>query len=518
MDNNLNKFLIAVATDLSGEDHPTERFDHLLVRLRDVIDYDASAVLVREGDFMKIVSSRGLSAEARTRTYRLTEQPRFRIMVETGIPVVFPPDSTLGDPFDGLLQGDSNALHNVHSCLGCPLVVDNIVVGCLTFDALRLHAFDSLPPEFLETLGALAGASLRTALLLQRLERESSLHMEWARELQGLQIAREMIGDSLPMQRLRQEIHLVAKSPFPVLILGETGTGKELVARLVHKQSARENGPWVTVNCASMPESLAESELFGHVRGAFTGADRDRLGKFELAHKGTLFLDEIGDLHLNLQAKLLRVLQEGELQQLGSDSLRQIDVRIVAATHRDLEAMVNQGTFRRDLLHRLHVFPLHIAPLRNRSEDIPLLVAACAQETSRELGYGLVRFSSSVLEIWQKEFWPGNVRELQNRVRSTLLSMRLQSGENALVKDADVSHFQKSQLENAVLENPTEADISSREISFAVAVDNFKRDLIRKAVLKSHGSWSKAAETLQMDRANLHRMGRRLNLLQEKPL
>lgn len=128
----------------------------------------------------------------------------------------------------------------------------------------------------------------------------------------------------------------------PVLILGETGTGKELVARLVHKQSARENGPWVAVNCASMPESLAESELFGHVRGAFTGADRDRLGKFELAHKGTLFLDEIGDLHLNLQAKLLRVLQEGELQRLGSDSLRQIDVRIVAATHRDLEAMVTK--------------------------------------------------------------------------------------------------------------------------------------------------------------------------------
>lgn len=515
MDNKLSQVLLQLAMDLSKEGPPAERFNRLWARLRKIIDFDASAVLMMEGEELRIVSSTGLGPEAKARSYRLSENPRFKVMVETKMPVIFPAESTLPDPFDGLLEGDEKILHPVHSCLGCPLIVDNLVVGCLTLDALRLHAFDSLSQEFLETLGALAGAGLRTALLVQRLERESTLHMEWAKELQGLQVARDLIGESKPMQRLQKEIRLVAKSPFPVLILGETGTGKELVARLVHKQSPRADNTWIALNCASLPESLAESELFGHVRGAFTGADRDRPGKFELAHRGTLFLDEIGDLPLTLQAKLLRVLQEGEVQRLGSDTIQQVDVRIVAATNRDLVKMVEEGTFRRDLLHRLQVFPLHIPPLRERTQDIPLLVAACAQETSRELGYGLIRFAPKVIETWQGETWPGNVRELYNRVRYKILSLSLQPNEAASVEEDHYDNSLNSYLSfnnpNETLLTETKADLYSG-LCFTDAVDEYKRKIIRKAIKTAQGNWSKAAEQLGLDRANLHRTAKRLGL------
>lgn len=533
MDSSLCHSLLSLVKDLNTHSEPEERFDLFIRELRKIAPFDAASVMVRDGNVLRIICSLGLKAEARIHSYSIAQHPRLQVMIDSGAPVVFPPDSTLPDPFDDLLDGPSaHALHDVHSCLGCPLIVENQVVGCLTLDALSPGAFDHLPMLFLESLGAFAGAALRTALLMQRLERDRMRHMEWARELQKLQSTRTLIGDSLPMQKLRQEIRLVARSPFPVLILGETGTGKELVARSIHTSSGRADGPWITVNCAALPENLAESELFGHIRGAFTGADRDRPGKFELADGGTLFLDEIGDLSLPLQAKILRILQEGEVQRLGSENLLKINVRIIAATHRNLEHMVADGTFRRDLLHRLHVFPLRVPPLRERLDDLELLAATFVEDTCREIGLGSVRISPEVFDVWKAQDWPGNVRELQNRVRSTLVGMGLKQGESSIIQ---LQHIQDSESKKVLSPNTQTTDSLAKNFdstnrviekfnvlnpnapihypqNLSEAVDNYKTQLILNAYHHFGNNWSRAATNLGLDRANLLRLTRRLRI------
>ncbi len=266
----------------------------------------------------------------------------------------------------------------MHACLGCRLTEGTQVVGALTADALNPHAFDMLDPRVLATLGALAGAAMRTTGLIETLERMAERRGQVARELQrsaGLSSGGQFLGASQATRRLLDEIHLVARSDLAVLITGETGVGKELVARQIHDTSPRRDEALIQVNCAALPESIAESELFGHVAGAFTGASRDRAGKFEIADGGTLFLDEIGELPLSLQPKLLRAIQHGEIQRVGSDRALRVDVRILAATNRNLEAEVAAGRFRADLYHRLAVYPIQVPPLRERRPDIPLLAA-----------------------------------------------------------------------------------------------------------------------------------------------
>jgi len=282
----------------------------------------------------------------------------------------------LPDPFDGLLITDAHALTNIHTCLGCPLRVDEKLVGVLTADALNPRAFDHLDQRFLTAVGALAGAQMQTAYLIDALELRAQRQGEIATDLmQDIFTHRghQMIGNTPVMTRLQREIELVARSDFTVLILGETGVGKELVARAIHKASRRTEAPMLYLNCAALPETLAESELFGHVKGAFTGAGRDSAGKFELANGGTLFLDEVGELPFPIQAKLLRVIQEGEIQRVGADQTITVDVRLLAATNRNLEEEVLEKRFRSDLYHRLNVYPITVPALRDRKEDIPLL-------------------------------------------------------------------------------------------------------------------------------------------------
>jgi formate hydrogenlyase transcriptional activator len=219
-------------------------------------------------------------------------------------------------------------------------------------------------------------------------------------------------------------VELVAPTDATVLIDGETGTGKELLARALHTRSARHAGPFITLNCAAIPAGLLESELFGHEKGAFTGAMTQRLGRFELANGGTLFLDEIGDLPLELQPKLLRVLQDHAFERLGSSRTLRTNVRLVAATHRDLLAMVQQGTFREDLYYRLHIFPLTVPPLRERRDDIPLLVRHFAQQYARQMHKPLAPIPAEAMERLVHYDWPGNVRELQNVIeRAVILSV-----------------------------------------------------------------------------------------------
>ena len=232
-----------------------------------------------------------------------------------------------------------------------------------------------------------------------------------------------MVGQSLGFQRVLEDIQVVAPTDAVVLIQGETGTGKELVAHSIHDLSSRSKRPFIQVNCASIPATLLESELFGHEKGAFTGAFAQRMGRFELAHHGTLFLDEIGEIPLELQPKLLRALQEYEFERLGGTRTIRVDVRIIAATNRNLKQMVDEGKFRSDLYYRLHVFPLTVPPLRERREDIPLLLRFFTQRYARKLNRNIEEIPATALEALTRYDWPGNIRELQNLVeRSVILS------------------------------------------------------------------------------------------------
>jgi len=233
-----------------------------------------------------------------------------------------------------------------------------------------------------------------------------------------------ILGDSPALKKVLAQIEMVAPANANVLILGESGTGKELVARAIHDRSPRKDAALVRVNCASVPRELFESEFFGHVRGAFTGAVKDRVGRFELAHGGTLFLDEIGEVPLELQSKLLRVLQEGQFEKLGEDRTRTVDVRIIAATNRDLEAEVKTGRFREDLYYRLSVFPIELPPLRERIEDIPALAQHFLLQSARKFGVTVPRLAPAQIKELQSYDWPGNVRELQNAIERAVIRSR----------------------------------------------------------------------------------------------
>ena len=231
----------------------------------------------------------------------------------------------------------------------------------------------------------------------------------------------EIVGDSFALKDALRRMEEVVPTRSTVLLLGETGTGKELFARAIHVRGPRRSNPFVVVNCAALPPSLIESELFGHTRGAFTGAVTTRQGRFELAHRGTLFLDEIGDLPLDLQTKLLRVLQEGTFERLGSSQASKVDVRIIAATHRDLRKMIQEGTFREDLYYRLSVFPIRLPALRERPEDIPELVWSIIRKRQRLTQRRIKRVPPPVMEQLQRRQWPGNVRELENVIERALI-------------------------------------------------------------------------------------------------
>ena len=277
--------------------------------------------------------------------------------------------------------------------------------------ATRLGALDFLEKP-LTTEKLLV--TVENAMKLTRLEAEN-------RDLRTRVGKHTMVWSGETMRRVMAQIERVAASESRVCIYGETGTGKELVARTLHEKSHRANGPFVTLNCAAVPAELIESELFGHEKGSFTGAAQRHNGKFEQAHRGTLFLDEIGDMPVAMQAKLLRVLEEGEIERIGSDKPTRVDVRVVVATHRNLEQLVESGGFRRDLYHRVVVFPLTLPPLRARCEDLPALVEHFARQVSTQNGWKPVPFSADAIEGLKQYAWPGNIRELRNVVERLLL-------------------------------------------------------------------------------------------------
>jgi two-component system, NtrC family, nitrogen regulation response regulator NtrX len=294
----------------------------------------------------------------------------------------------------------------------------------------------------------------------------------------------------------------VAPSETRVCILGETGTGKELVARTIHERSGRSAGAFVTLNCAAVPAELIESELFGHEKGSFTGAAGRHVGKFEQADHGTIFLDEIGDMPLAMQAKLLRVLEEGEVERVGGEKPVSVDVRVVVATHRDLEARVREDKFRQDLFHRIYVFPLVLPPLRERPEDIPALVAHFAGQVSAQNGWKTVPFTEQAITALQSYAWPGNVRELRNMVERLMLlatdgQINLATVEMTLPKAGNMAVIDSSTFSSGAL---------------ADRVDAFERDVILAELKRSHSNVSLAAKSLGLERSHLYKKAEHLGI------
>ncbi len=509
--------LLDIAIDLTAALSAEDRYQRLLGAVKRVVPYDAAALLRLEDGVLLPVASTGLTQDALGRRYPLRENPRLEIICRSSEPVFFPADTNLPDPFDGLLEHDPRALTGVHACLGCPLLVEGELMGILTADALSPDAFDAIDRRFLAALGALAAAAMQTSGLIQALEETLARQDLVARDLMQSDTQRkghEIIGVSKSINRLRQEIELVARSDFTVLITGETGTGKELVARAVHAASARREQPLIYINCSALPESLVESELFGHLRGAFTGATSDRAGKFEVADHGTLFLDEIGELPAGVQPKLLRALQQGEIQRVGSDTARTVDVRIIAATNRHLQREVDGGNFRADLFHRLNVYPLHVPPLRERPEDVALLAGAFCDEARRRLGIGPVRLTAEALAALRRYSWPGNVRELENVLsRVTLRSTIGVPREQPVVLEEASFLPALSDTPGAPGAASNQADLNpARGKPLREAVDDFQRAAITRAVADAGGNWSEAARALGMHRSNLHHLATRLGL------
>jgi anaerobic nitric oxide reductase transcription regulator len=510
--------IVSIASDLTAALSSEERYRRLLGALRRVIPYDASALLRLDGNDLVPIVAEGLSQDALGRRFPLREQPRLEIICRSREPVLFPGDSDLPDPFDGLLDDDRGEFKRIHACLGCPLRIDDELIGALTADAARPHAFDRIDPSFLSAVGALAAAEMRTTHLIEALERSAERQGRIARDLMrdvGLRQGTDMIGTTPVMQRLRQDIALVARSDFTVLITGETGVGKELVGRAVHAESERRAEPMLYVNCAALPETLAESELFGHVRGAFTGASADRPGKFEVASGGTLFLDEVGELPLSVQPKLLRALQQGEIQRVGSERPIEADVRVIAATNRDLEQEVKSGKYRADLFHRLDVYPLRVPPLRERADDIPLLAGYFCDVTRRRLGLGPVRLDPEAVTALKTYPWPGNVRELENVLSRVILkaAAAIPRGSPVVLTRAHLGpDFSISAAGPSSNTSTTPEEAIPRSLDLKQATREFQRSMIRRALAEHQGNWAAAARAVGMHRSNLHHLAVRLGL------
>ncbi|MFW6113041.1 MAG: sigma-54-dependent transcriptional regulator [Thermodesulfobacteriota bacterium] len=352
--------------------------------------------------------------------------------------------------------------------------------------ATRLGAYDFIekPPHADKIL-----LSVRNALEMARLSEENR------RLRQQAAPARKIIGQSEAIQQVREMVRLVAPTSASVLISGENGTGKELVARALHHLSPRAHRAFVEVNCAAIPEDLIESELFGHEKGAFTGAYSRRQGKFDLAHEGTLFLDEIGDMSLKTQAKILRILEEQRFERVGGSRPIQVDVRVVAATNKNLEEEISRGTFREDLYHRINVIPLQVPPLRERREDIPLLSQYFLKEVAQENQAPPKTFTPRALEVLAAQPWPGNVRELKNFIwRVFLLSPQpvIDAGDLPLNRHNSTSAAGNL---NALLTLP----------DFREARARFEREFLQRKLAEHGGSVSATAEAIGLERSHLYR-------------
>ncbi|MBS1170435.1 MAG: transcriptional regulator [Burkholderiaceae bacterium] len=493
------------------------RLQRLTAGARQYFNCGAVALLKLEDGSLRPIAADGLAREAIGRRFEVAQHPRLAAILASRAPTRFEPGNKLPDPYDGLLDNQLGQPLPVHDCMGISLHIDGQLWGALTLDALHNTVFDDDAQMKLQQFVLLAAASIRMSQLEQE---NTSLRSGLGNIGTDAPLPRgeiEIIGHSTVLQRLLHELDVVADSELPVLLMGETGTGKELFARRLHFRSRRSKAPLVHVNCAALPETLAESELFGHVKGAFSGATADRPGRFDAADGGTLFLDEVGELPLVIQAKLLRVLQNGEIQRLGSDKTLRVNVRIVAATNRQLRDSVKDGDFRADLYHRLSVYPVQIPPLRERDSDVLEIAGNFLELNRTRLGLRSLRLSPSSEQALLAYDWPGNVRELEHVVSRAALRAVSRGA-----RHADIVTIEPELLGLDTAASPLAASgdpASPTAIaggtclpSMKTALDACQRQMIHAALERSAGRWSDAARLLGLDPSNLHKLAKRLGL------
>ncbi|WP_175653133.1 nitric oxide reductase transcriptional regulator NorR [Pseudomonas sp. Marseille-P9899] len=507
--------LLPLVSDLSRELPEGERYRRLLEAMRALLPCDAAALLRLDGEWLVPLAVDGLSADTLGRRFRVSEHPRFAALLSRSGPTRFASDSELPDPYDGLVEGLHQQLE-VHDCMGCPLFVDERPWGLITLDALSPESFQQVELDALQAFASLAAATVNVAQRIERLAlRAEDEHQraEVYRQASGQQ-DKELIGQSKAHKRLLEEIRLVGGSDLTVLITGETGVGKELVAQAIHQASPRADKPLISLNCAALPDTLVESELFGHVRGAFTGAVGERRGKFELANGGTLFLDEVGELPLLVQAKLLRVLQSGQLQRLGSDQEHRVDVRLIAATNRDLAEEVRAGRYRADFYHRLSVYPLPVPALRERGRDVLLLSGYFLEQNRSRMGLNSLRLSPEAQAALLAYDWPGNVRELEHLIGRSALKALGQHRDRPRILSLDAADLDLPGIASAPAEPAPFHDTTNAAVSgdLRQALDLYQRHLIEACLERHQHNWASAARELGLDRANLARLARRLGL------
>ncbi len=497
------------AIELTSRHDREAVLDTILGELERLVPFDMATVMRLEGTDLRVLAGRGFrrDVDLRGMCFKRGQNPRLdRALLARGTVRFVDPNEA--DPFDGFADVP---LDHVHSCMVAPMRLSGELLGVITADALEPAHFNETHEEVIELFGALAAVAIRNADLISELEAaRSRLQGEvttLAEETRDVSGGTQLVGASDVMRALRDEIGMVGPTDTTVLILGETGTGKELVARALHAASTRWQRPLIRFDASALAPALIESQLFGHVKGAFTGAVSSRAGKFEVADGSTLFLDEVGELPLDLQPRLLRALQEHEIERVGDHHVRRFDVRIIAATNRDLQAEVRAGRFRADLFHRLAVYPLQVSPLRVRIEDIAALVDHFARKLTSRLQLESVRIEPTFLDELSRYSWPGNVRELQNTVERALVRARSR-GRKVVRLDADAarglglggdpprpSANRPGPLPTGTLRDQTEL---------------FQRELMERAIAEEDGSLARAARLLGEDPSNFLRRLRRL--------
>ena len=395
----------------------------ILTALRDLVDYELAVILkLTEPNILTVQKAKGPLFNEGIKDFSIDLNRRRDLarIIRFGKPYLFNEQEAHEDTYENLLELPAD-----HSCLVAPLHVQETPIGLLTLDHSTCNMFSPSIVRFIGTLSRLIAiiiAQNESGQYLDTLRRNLTRERNILLTHESSQF-KNMLGNSLAWLRVIDQVKIVAESDLPVLIQGETGTGKEQVARTIHKLSPRSDTPFIALNCSALSASLAESELFGHEKGAFTSAIAQRKGRFEIADGGTLFLDEIADLPMEIQPKLLRTLQEGTFERIGGEITRTCDVRIIAASHMDLKKRVQEGLFREDLYYRLGVYPLELPPLRQRQEDIILLAHHFIQKEARKAGVSTSVISQEAVAGMTSYPWPGNVRELQNAVsRGVLLA------------------------------------------------------------------------------------------------
>jgi Nif-specific regulatory protein len=433
---------------------------------------------------LEIEAAHGISKTARERgKYRVGEGITGRV-VASGEPIIVP--HIAEEPFFlNKTQTRKKFTEEKRSFLCVPVKDGRKIIGALSIDRIYADGLTNQANADLQFLMVLSSILAQTVVRIQKVNRENQLlfneNLKLKRELSEKNNFDHIIGNSVKMQNVYDMIHRVVDSNATVLLRGESGTGKTIVAKTLHYNSKRKDSPFVVVNCSALPETLLESELFGHEKGSFTGAHERKIGRFEQAEGGTLFLDEIGEINNSAQIKLLNVVQERNFQRLGSTQLIDCDVRIVAATNRNLERSVELKTFREDLYYRLNVFPVYIPPLRERRTDILLLAEFFLNKYARENQKEISRISTSAIDMLIEYHWPGNVRELQNCVERAVIIC-----DNDTIKSIHLPpSLQTSQSTN-----------KDKSLSLSVLVENFEKELIIEGLKKNNGNQTKTSSDL----------------------